>query len=159
MNVCQIREATLQDLEAVRAVFSQADDLHRRAHPEIFRQVEDPTYQEYLLDCILATDGLILIAEREGQIVGALNARVCQTSDSPALVKRTYLSVDNLVVSEDCRQQGVGQALMQHLHEWAQQHALDSIYLTVWDFNRTAQAFYEKLGYQMIRQRMRKELP
>jgi GNAT superfamily N-acetyltransferase len=86
-------------------------------------------------------------------------AKLRQTSDSPLLVRRRYVSVENLVVAEERRQSGIGQALMERVHQWAKTEGVYTVYLTVWDFNQSAQALYRKLGYEMLHHRMRKELP
>ena len=54
--------------------------------------------------------------------------------------------------------QGIGKALMEHIHLWAEERGLKQIQLTVWDFNKGAQEFYKNLGYEMLHHRMRKEL-
>ena len=156
----KIREALPQDLEGLYAVFGLADQLHRQAHPEIFREVDDPAdIKDFLMVGIRAEEAAILVADADGEIIGALIGWVRQTSDNPLLVQRTYISLDNLVVAEKYRHHGVGRALMDSLHQWAQARGLKDIHLTVWDFNQGAQAFYRELGYEMLSHRMRKELP
>jgi len=160
VSAYQIRKARPQDLAKVYAVFSLADDLHRRAHPEIFQEVADPAgMMEYLLSCIKAREAAVFLAEEDDEIIGAILAWVHQSAEVSVLVKRAYVSVDNLIVVEKYRRHGVGRALMDQIYLWAQAHGVTDIQLTVWDFNREALAFYEKLGYQMLHQRMRKELP
>jgi len=156
----RIRTAILQDLEAVYTVFAEADTLHRQAHPEIFREAENPAgMRQYLLDCILDDQSAILVAEEEGQVIAALNACVRPSADIPLLVRRNYVSIENVVVLDSHRRRGVGQALMERAEQWAQERNIDSIYLTVWEFNQDAIEFYERLGYEMLHHRMRKELP
>ena len=101
---------------------------------------------------------MIFVAEASGGIIGAIIAGMRQSAEISLLVKRTYISIDNLVVVEEYREQGVGQALMGQVHLWAQKSGVKEIQLTVWDFNQGAIAFYKKLGYQMLHHRMRKEL-
>jgi diamine N-acetyltransferase len=158
-----IRPAKRSDLDAIYAVFSLADTLHREAHPEIFQQADDPAeIKDFLLLAVQSDDAAVLVAElNEGtgsSIIGAIIAQVRQTPDIPMLVPRTYVSVDNLIVTEKYQHLGVGQTLMEKIQAWAQSLGLNSIHLTVWDFNQRALAFYEKLGYQMLHHHMRKEL-
>ena len=160
MSAYQIREAQVQDLEGVYAVFSLADSLHRQAHPEIFREALDPNnIKDFLHASIQAEDSGVFVAEESGEIIGAIIAWVRQARDIPVLVQRTYVSIDNLVVAEGSRQRGVGKSLMEQIHLWAQGCGVKDIELTVWDFNQGAVAFYDKLGYVMLRHRMRKVLP
>jgi ribosomal protein S18 acetylase RimI-like enzyme len=160
MNAIRIRRATVLDLEGVYTLFDLADRLHRQAHPEIFREAADPQeIKAYLRSELRNSETAIFAAEEQGRLVGVVLAKLQQTSDNPLLVRRRYVSVENLVVAEECRQRGVGQALMEQVHRWAKAQDIHAVYLTVWEFNQSAQALYRKLGYEMLHHRMRKELP
>ena len=154
-----VRAACLEDLEAVYAVFSLADRLHCRAHPDIFQAVDDPVgvtrIKDYFLAAIRADEAAVFVAETRRGIIGAVIAWVRPSREIPQLVQRLDVSVDNLVVAEEFRKQGVGRALMERVHLWANELGINHIELTVWDFNEGAQAFYQKMGYQMLYHRMR----
>jgi ribosomal protein S18 acetylase RimI-like enzyme len=159
MSAYKIRVACPSDLDAVFAIFSQADKLHRAAHPEIFQKADDPAdIRDFLLTGIKSDDAAVFVADLNGTIIGAIIAWVRQTPDIPMLVPRRYVSVDNLIVDEQYQHQGVGQALMEQIHAWTRSLGLKNVHLTVWDFNQGALAFYEKLGYKMLHHQMRKEL-
>jgi GNAT superfamily N-acetyltransferase len=64
--------------------------------------------------------------------------------------------VSTLIVEEQYRQQGLGTAFMQWVHDWAKEHNINDIELQVYEFNAPAKGFYEKLGYQTISRRMRR---
>ncbi len=160
MNEYTIRKALPRDLEGVYAVFSLADTLHRDAHPEVFKEASDlADIKDYLLAGIQSEDAAVFVAETQSGIIGAVIASIRQTPDISLLVQRTFVSVENLVVAEESRQQGIGLALMERIHLWAAERGLKQIQLTVWDFNESALAFYSKLGYAVLHHRMRKELP
>jgi ribosomal protein S18 acetylase RimI-like enzyme len=155
-----IREARPDDLEGVYALLSLADHMHRQAHPEIFQEAERPAeVKDYLLASIRAEDAVVFIAKDGSEIIGAILAWVRQPREIPVLIPRGWVSVENLVVAGPYRHLGVGQALMERVHLWAEERGLKQIQLTVWEFNQDAIEFYEKLGYEMLHHRMRKELP
>ncbi len=160
MTAYAIREARPKDLDDLYAVFSLTDSMHREAHPEIFQEASDLSdIKVYLLTRIKADDAAVFVAEYQSNIIGAVIASVRQTPDYSILVQQTYVGVENLVVEEAFRHQGVGQALMDQVNQWVEKLGLKYIELTVWDFNAGAQAFYEKLGYQTLHHRLRKDLP
>ena len=66
--------------------------------------------------------------------------------------------IDNLVVSERFRHQGVGLALVERVHQWAREKGITEVELGVWEFNTPARILYEKLGYQTTRRIMSKRL-
>ena len=49
------------------------------------------------------------------------------------------------------RRMGVGKALMERVNQWAKERELESVQLTVWDFNQGAIEFYKALGYDTVR--------
>jgi ribosomal protein S18 acetylase RimI-like enzyme len=160
MNKYRVREAYPQDIESVYAIFSLTDILHHQAHPDFFQETDDPKdIKDYLLAGIQDDDTVVFVAEEGGLIIGAIIASVRHTAKISILVDRTFVSVENLVVTDKFRQRGVGQTLMEQVHLWTKARGLKEIELTVWEFNQGAIAFYENLGYQTLHHRMRKVLP
>ena len=159
MSNYEIRIALPQDLQGVYKIFSLADTQHRQAHPEFFRETPDPKdTKDFLLSSIRSKDAVVFVAEDCEQIIGGILAWVRQTPDRSVLVPRTYVSIENLVVANAFRHHGIGKALMEQIHLWSEEHGIQQIQLTVWDFNKCAQEFYKNLGYEMLNHRMRKEL-
>lgn len=159
MSDYEIRAALPADLEGVYAVFSLADNLHHQAHPEIFQETSDPKdTKDYLLTSIRSKDAVVFVAEDHCEIIGGILVWVRQTPEISVLVPHTYVSIENLVVADAFRRQGVGKALIEHIHLWAAERGLQQVQLTVWDFNKSAQEFYKNLGYEILHHRMRKVL-
>jgi ribosomal protein S18 acetylase RimI-like enzyme len=52
------------------------------------------------------------------------------------------------VVSRGVRSQGIGMALMRHVQAWAKEHGIRDIELLVAEFNTSAIAWYETLGFR-----------
>jgi ribosomal protein S18 acetylase RimI-like enzyme len=159
MFALKIRTASPSDLDGVYQVFLLSDNLHRQAHPEIFQQTHEPeSTKEYLINAIKSEDAAVLIAEHHGEIIGGILAWVRQTPNNPVFVPRTYLNIDNLVVAQEFRRQGVGSALMEHIQHWSEERGIEQIQLNVWDFNKAAHEFYKNLGYLTLHCQMRKDL-
>ena len=160
MTDFKVRKALSGDLDGIYSTFSLADLMHLKAHPEVFQKPADPSgIQEYILMGIQAEDAIVFVAEVNDEIIGAVIAVIRQTPEISVLVPGSYVSVENLVVAKESRKLGVGRALMEAIHLWAQEHNLNQIQLTVWDFNKDARIFYEKMGYKMLHHRMRIVLP
>jgi ribosomal protein S18 acetylase RimI-like enzyme len=47
---------------------------------------------------------------------------------------------------------------MEHAHRWALDKKVRHVELNVWEFNKEAIAFYDKLGYETANRRMWKSL-
>lgn len=154
-----IRAATQDDYAALCVVIQELDHLHASALPDFFQSFEGPPRPlHWLIDILENLEALVLVAEGEGTIIGFLSAEVRKNPDLPMFVPRRWLLIDNVGVAEAHQGKGVGRALMQSAHEWAQARGLAEVELTVWEFNEAAIKFYEELGYQPIMRRLRKTL-
>lgn len=149
-----IRLATLDDYAAFCNLMAQIDTLHREQEPTVFREAipaRDRPFFEMWLD---SRGRRLLVAEADGQVVGLVMAEVIYTPNFPILKPRTYVHVDTLVVDANAQRQGIGQALMGAVHEWAESRDIHEVQLGVWAFNQGAIAFYERLGYNPFIYRM-----
>ncbi len=155
----KIREARVDDYEALCAVIREADALHCAHLPDVFQPFPGPARdRNYIVGLIEDPMALLLVAEHRGQLVGFLNATVRDAADIPLLVPRRYAFVENIVVKEGFRRRGVGEALMAEAQRWAEAQGASTMELNVYEFNQTAQAFYRRLGYETLTRRMRRRL-
>jgi GNAT superfamily N-acetyltransferase len=146
-----IREARERDYEALCAIIEEVDRMHREALPDRFKAPEGPARERIYIDnAIRAPDVGLLVAEIEGQVVGFVHLIVKDVPDIPILMRRRYASVDNLAVRRAHRRRGVGRVLMKRAQAWAWANGATSIELTVYAFNRPAQDFYRRLGYETL---------
>lgn len=150
-----IREATQGDYEGLCDVFAEVDTLHRKALPHVFREPDGPARtKEYISGLIANEDVSLFVAEREGQIIGLVQTIIRQAPDIPIMVARQYAMIGDLVVRKRFRRSGVGQSLVEGAHQWALDKGVAQVELSVWEFNKEAIAFYEKLGYRTASRRM-----
>lgn len=116
----------------------------------VWRLVQDfaPTFQPErdafdltLRSVVEASQTLVLVAEQNaGSIAGYLvaHSRATFLSNGPAVW------VEEVMVAERARRQGVGQALMHEAESWAQSQGAAYVSLA----SRRAGAFYLALGYE-----------
>jgi GNAT superfamily N-acetyltransferase len=160
MSTFTIREAQVEDINAIYKIFEETDRLHREAHPERFQLASFPQdIKDFYRTCILKSDVIILLAVGQGEILGALICAVHQSGSAPALTPRTYGCIENITVPQIHRRRKIGTALMEAAKTWARTKGATSIELTVWEFNQGAASFYHQLGYRTIHRRMILDLP
>jgi ribosomal protein S18 acetylase RimI-like enzyme len=156
---CSIREARLEDYDALCLIFEQGDAHHRDALPRIFCSSDGPTRSwQYVAALIADENATILVAEDDNQVIGAIQALIREAPDIPIFVPRRYAVIDSIIVSQTYRRSGVGQALMEEAHLWALDKGATQVELNVWEFNQGALAFYERLGYSTASRKMFKSL-
>ncbi len=154
-----IRKATADDYDPVCQLFDEMDALHRGQLPRIFRQPDGPARQkDYYLGLIADDNVALLVAEAGRSVAGFVHAFVRDAPAVPVLVPRRYVIVDGIVVRAGFQDRGIGRRLMDEMQAWAISKEAASIELNVYEFNRSAISFYERLGYQTLSRKMSKEL-
>ena len=154
-----IREATPFDDENLCRLFDEADKLHRDHLPERFQAPKGPARDKAFILGLLADQTVaVFVVERDGKLLGLVQAAVKDTPPLSIFVPRCYVVVNTLVVKEGFRQQGIGQKLMDKVHQWALSKGADEVELNVYEVNQGAIAFYRHLGYATMSQKMSKSL-
>jgi len=154
---CTLHQATEKDYAVLCELYAEGDVFHAEGEPEVFRRIAGPSRTQQEIRKALE-EGVVLVAEREGQAVGLVHAQLVHTPDYPMMVPRTYVPIDSLAVKVGYRRQGVGMLLMQAAESWARELGIDTIELSVREFNREAIGLYEGLGYETASRRMWKRL-
>lgn len=154
MNL-DIHEVRNAEFDAVADLFHEGDDYHREAMPELFRPESPVRTEEFLKSFIGNDDARIFVAVLDGEVIGLVQFSVIDTGDRPTMFSRKLVFVDSLVVRTQYRRQGVGKTLMSYVQDWAAEHDIPNIELTVYGFNRAAIQLYEDLGYETMMRRMR----
>lgn len=154
-----IRAATPGDAETLCELFDEADQLHRDQLPDRFQAPPGPARDKAFLLGLLADQRVALfVGEREGTLLGLVQAAVTNTPPLSIFVPRCYVVVDTLVVKAGFRQQGIGQKLMEQVQQWALAKGATAVELNVYQVNQEAMAFYRQLGYDTLSQKMSKSL-
>jgi len=153
-----IREAATSDFEEIAKLLYEADIFHSRALPHIFQPVKDTRSHEMLADTIADENATIFVAEQEDKVIGLVHVYIRESPDIPVLVKRRYVYVSDIIVTEKYRGSRIGRELMNTVERWAIGKGINQVELNVWDFNEPAFAFYSKLGYSVAHKNMWKTI-
>src|SRR5450432_1827580 len=135
-----VREATLQDLDGVAALF----DAYRQFYE---LPADEPAAREYLQARLTAQDSVVLVAvHAETQALQGF----CQLYPSRCslLAAPIYILYD-LYVEPRARGSGAGKALMLAAAERARRDGKARMELQTARSNDTARALYDSLGWQL----------
>jgi len=143
----RIRQAGLEDYDSVARLLLQIAALHHKLRPDIFRLTGSKYDLEQYKEMLKDKDRPILVAEKGGTALGYAMCVVVRHKDHPVGNDRCFLYVDDLCVDENCRGQGIGEALMTAVTDLARERNCGAIELNVWECNQGAREFYERLGY------------
>jgi len=94
-----------------------------------------------------APDAYLAVAEHAGTVVGmaTLQVVISTAEGGPSGL------IEDVVVRESYRGQGIGQMLMDHLLAWAENRGLSRLQLLADRDNQPALEFYRKQGWSMTR--------
>jgi diamine N-acetyltransferase len=145
----RIRRCGQSDLEALRKIA-------RETYNGAFRAMNTPeTMDRYLEEAFAPARLAAELANPasefwflylESELAGYL-----KVNDAPAqsdLNDPRSLEVERIYVRSAHKGKGLGRALMEHAEALARQRARTSLWLGVWEKNREAIRFYEKMGFR-----------
>ena len=154
-----IRKVTAQDYDIMCDLFDEIDALHRNALPRMFKKPDGPAREhDYYLGLIADENAALFIAEADGKPAGYVYGIVKDAPDFPVFVPRHHVVIDNIAIKAEFQNRGLGKTLMDKMREWAIEKGATSIELSVYEFNKNAMLFYERLGYQTLSRKMSMDL-
>jgi ribosomal protein S18 acetylase RimI-like enzyme len=153
-----IRAATNDDYNAVCQLYAVGDAFHAERLPERFVRTDPARSNTFFAERLAGYPMALLVAEMAETLVGLVELRVVEIPDLPPIVKRSYLSIESLVVAPAYRRAGVGSQLLQYAETYAQQRGIEAIELNVFAFNQSAVQLYEQNGYRHVSVRMYKKV-
>ena len=139
----QIRKATGGDAAAIAVLLGE---LGYKSTPD--------AVQGRLARMLAEPGQHVLVADDGGRVVGMATVIVRHVinNDSP------FARLASIVVTEDRRSQGIGEALVRHAEGIAREAGCFAIEVTSGEHRAAAHRFYERLGYEERRRRYLKSL-
>jgi GNAT superfamily N-acetyltransferase len=104
---------------------------------------DDPTHRMQFAGRLRQIDSVTLIAEREGRVVGVLDMEYHQRLGD----HRPQAHVNDVVVTEGARGEGVGQGLLGRAEELARKRGCFRMALVTAGWREDAHAFYVRRGW------------
>ncbi len=142
-------------MESVGDLFTEELSHHIDMVPERFQLADPIITSDWYLELLGNPTKSLFTAEMDGRVVGLLLISLNRSLDDPIFKPRIYTSVVEVAVTKQFRGKGIGRCLMNQARDWANEQGADEIELEVWEQNEGAIALYKKLGYEVIRRKMR----
>jgi diamine N-acetyltransferase len=154
-----IREAAIQDYDALCALFAQVDRIHYTNLPDIFQAAPGPVRERSHIESILSDErARLFVVEHDNAVIGLAEATIRESARWPVVVPRSWVHVHDIVVDERFRGMGVGKALLAYVEAWARTLGILRVELVVWEFNTAARVLYEQQGFRTLNRTMGKDL-
>lgn len=149
-----IRQAKLEDFEAINSIFREVHKLHVENRPDFFRDI-DPLPKEEFVN-ILKSDNQIILINEDEEINGFIKMEFKEKGETLTKKRRT-LSIEQLGVKKSNHKSGIGRKLIEEAIKIFKEGKFDKLILDVWTFNQNAIDFYKHLGFKEFNIKMELE--
>src|SRR5262245_11788676 len=153
-----VRPASHADFSAIAELLGCTQAQHHRWHPDEFRPAFLGFTPAIFQTWLEQPDQLHLAAEIDGKVAGYAGAARWAGHGSDTTFVRRGVFVSFVRVAPDQRRKGVGRALLAGIETWAAEFDAEYVSLSVSACNKTAQAFYSTLGYDLSTEHRTKTL-
>lgn len=152
----KIRFCKEGDRAEVNRLLYQSTVIHSAGVPDFFIPLEESINEKIYAEILSADDQVLFCAENEDGVL----CGVCHLSfhNRSGWVEMKNVHVENIVVDETCRGQGIGHALMAEAERIAKEWGAVQLNLMCWHFNDGARRLYESLGMTEQRSILVKDL-
>ena len=154
-----IRPATAADLQAIGRMGALLMRIHHEFDRDRFMAPgprSEEGYGSFLGSQIGQPDALVLVAERESEVVGYLYAAIEGPSWKDLRDRAGY--VHDILVEEAHRGAAIAEGLMNAAFDWMREQHVPRVVLGTAATNARGQRFFERLGFRPTMIEMTKEL-
>ena len=154
-----IRLAQDKDLEDIKCLLLQVNNVHADGRPDIFikdcMKYKDKEILDQLHD---PTKVVFVYPNDKDKVLGYAFCQIKEYKGINNIHPHKCLYIDDLCVDEKHRRLHIGESLLKHVEKYAKENHFYNIELNVWECNPSAKAFYEKMGMNVLKIGMEKKL-
>lgn len=140
-----IRNACQGDLDAILELYTALFAEMAALQPAYWRAAG--ASRAFLTEFMAGEQNTLLVAEKEGVLLGFVLANEQNTPPYDCIVPHRYAYLMDMAVRPDTRSQGVGAALIGAVKAWAKGRGLGYVELNVLEENTRAAALYHREGF------------
>jgi ribosomal protein S18 acetylase RimI-like enzyme len=152
-----IREARIDDFNAMQEIVREIQRKHFEARPDIFNDTEEPLEKDEFEKLINDEDAIIFVKETNQGLVGYCVMKIKESKVRHIMKPSKFAYINDFAVKKSHWRKGIGRELFNHAKAFATDSGVRSLQLMVWEFNKSAVSFYEAMGMNTMLRRM--ELP
>mgnify|MGYP001563323256 CR=1 FL=1 len=147
MNL-KVREAINSDYNDISKLNAEVHNLHVENRPDVFININNPLLKEHFNNLINTNNLKLFIVENidRQQPIAYSIVKIIDTQSISILIQRRLAYIDDFCVNSSYKKNGIGRLLFQYIVDYVRTEGASSLQLVVWEFNKDAISFYEKMG-------------
>lgn len=149
-----VRFAKEEELDRVNELRKEVNDIHVNGHPETFKPGFPDELKNYVFEIWKDPNKDIVVAQENGKICGFAVVNSIHKPESPFMLERDFMDVDEFCVAKECRRQGIATEMITFIRKLAKERGFSRLELNMWEFNEGALKFYESVGFETYRRYM-----
>lgn len=147
----QIKEVSIKELKELKKISTETflDTFGKdNSEEDISKYIESAYADEKLAGELSNKNSFFFFAIDNERVIGYLKLNINEAQSEKLL--SNSLEVERIYILPECKGKGTGKTLIQHAIAFALSKEKDSIWLGVWEHNKNALRFYEKMGFKVI---------
>ena len=145
-----IRKAKKKDIPYLNDLLKQVCAVHSQGRPDLFKQNAKKYTNAQLAMLLASPNNYIFVAELNGIVVAYCFCER-QNRGGNIFYDKPSLYIDDLCVDQNYRGQKIGESIFKHVQNFAKENGFYDITLNVWNLNKGAIKFYEKMGLKPLK--------
>ena len=147
-----VRRAEVRDIPRLEEILYQVHDVHASVRPDLFIKGKKKYTADELKALLESDDTVIFVCTDDSDyILGYAFCMDKSYAGNHSTNPDKMLYIDDLCVDEKSRGSHVGTILCEHVKKYASENGYQRITLNVWEFNKSARAFYDALGFEPLK--------
>ncbi len=147
-----IKRADKEHLEGVKDLLTQVCRVHAKGRPDLFADGARKYTDGELTELFKDDERPVFVAvDDDENVLGYCFCILEDHSKHHQFTPIKSLYIDDLCVDERSRRLHIGEKLYMFVREYAKQHGCYNLTLNVWELNKGAKAFYEKMGLKPLK--------
>lgn len=149
-----VSPATKDQAPRITELLRYICELHAKGRPDVFVSGEPKYDEEGVCRLIDEKDTHVITAVEDGRVIGYMIAKVKDGETGPHMRGMRTLYIDDICTAPEAARRGVGAALFEEAKRIGRDNGCVRVDLNVWEFNKAAIKFYEKMGMKVSRMHM-----
>lgn len=140
------------------ALNKEVQALHHTLYPKVFKPYDKESVSGFFKEALNSKNAKAFIAVNGEQAVGYTLLFEEHVKENPFQYQRTYLLLDQLLVTKEMRGKGIAKLLMDTAINYAKSKNITTVELNHWTLNNDARAFFQKNGFKYHNEKMHLEI-